>query len=90
MMMINGIFFVGYRLESNSEQNQGFFQLPEENGNDQGRSSYLFDLKNRDEAQHENNHDPIPCYAVSSSYIICKKLDQLSRRDTGFLRFGRK
>ena len=33
----------------------------------------------------------IPCHPISlSSYLLCRKFDHFSRRDTGFLRFGRK
>ena len=31
----------------------------------------------------------IPCHA-KFSHVLCSKVDRLSRRDTGFLRFGRK
>jgi hypothetical protein len=31
----------------------------------------------------------IPCRA-KFSHVLCSKMDRLSRRDTGFLRFGRK
>jgi hypothetical protein len=34
-------------------------------------------------------NDLLPCY-VTPSGILCNQFDRHSRRDTGFLRFGRK
>jgi hypothetical protein len=52
----------------------------------------LADLYNLKETEENNldNYYLIPCHSTSSSFNLYKKLDHPSRRDTGFLRFGRK
>ncbi len=80
--MIIYFAFLAYRIDPNGEGNQALFHTYEENGNEEGK---LVNLKSIEEI-----NNLIPCHPISSSYILCKKLDQLSRRDTGFLRFGRK
>lgn len=84
------IGFLAYRLDSKNEPSQSFFRTSDDNGNDQDRLANFFDMKSSDEFHPDNYHDHIPCYAVTPNYIVCNKFDQFSRRDTGFLRFGRK
>lgn len=80
-------FFLAYRIEPI----QGLFHKYEENLNDEERlANNLYNFKQLEESNSDNYY-PIPCQSTSSSsYILCKKLEHLSRRDTGFLRFGRK
>jgi hypothetical protein len=78
-----------YRIDSNDEPTQALFHKYEESANDEERLANLNNLKSAEE-YNSNNYYSIPCHPTSSSYILCKKLDYLSRRDTGFLRFGRR
>jgi len=78
-----------YRIDENDEPTQALFRKYEESVNDEERLANLYNLKQAEEYNSDNYYSN-PCHPTSSSYILCKKLEHLSRRDTGFLRFGRK
>ncbi len=83
------VSFSAYRINPNDEPTETLFRKYEENANDEGRLANLYNLKQAEE-NNLDNYYLIPCHSTSSSFNLCKKLDHLSRRDTGFLRFGRK
>jgi hypothetical protein len=78
-------FFLAYRIDSNDEPTQALFRKYGESGNDEEK---VVNFKQAEDYNSDNTYF-IPCHRTSS-YVLCNKLDQLSRRDTGFLRFGRK
>lgn len=67
---------------------QGLFRSYEVNTSDEERMANSYNLKPAEENSVNNNYY-ILCHP-KSTHVLCKKFDNLSRRDTGFLRFGRK
>ncbi len=82
-------FFVAYRLVPKDESTQALFPKYEESANDEERLVNLYNPKQVEE-YNSDNYFYIPCHPTLSSYSLCKKFEHLARRDTGFLRFGRK
>ncbi|CAF3360465.1 unnamed protein product [Rotaria sp. Silwood1] len=77
-----------YHINPNYEPMQTLFRSYEYNPND---DETLFNLYNLKQAEKHNldYYYLVRCHPTSS-HILCNKLDNISRRDTGFLRFGRK
>ncbi|CAF4401488.1 unnamed protein product, partial [Rotaria sp. Silwood2] len=74
--------------EPNNEPIQALFRSYEYSPNDE---ETLFNLHNLKQAEEHNldNYYLVLCHPTSL-HILCNKVDNISRRDTGFLRFGRK
>ncbi|CAF1027538.1 unnamed protein product [Rotaria sordida] len=77
-----------YRIIPNNEPIQTLFRSYEYSPNDEQTLVNLYNLKQAEEQNLDNSY-LILCHP-RSSHILCNKLDNFSRRDTGFLRFGRK
>ncbi|CAF1675707.1 unnamed protein product, partial [Adineta ricciae] len=77
-----------YRINSNNEPIDLLFRKYEGPTNDEVQ---LLDFPNEQQADTDelDNYFILPCHP-RSSHVLCNRLDHLSRRDTGFLRFGRK
>ncbi|CAF0951081.1 unnamed protein product [Adineta steineri] len=84
LLVLLNLFLIhsAYRIDSN---NEALFSNYNGKVNDE---EYLDNFKTTEENPLDNYYI-IPCHG-KSSHILCNKLDHLSRRDTGFLRFGRK
>ncbi|CAF3337365.1 unnamed protein product [Rotaria socialis] len=74
-----------YRIYRNNESIQPVFGSYEPSANLQER---LANLKQETENNFDKNYYII-CQP-KSTHILCSQLNNISRRDTGFLRFGRK
>jgi hypothetical protein len=82
--------YLAYRIGGNEEPSQALFRKLKDSANDEERLMNLYNLKRVfEQDQNPDNYYVAPCYPTSS-HILCNRIDHLSRRDTGFLRFGRK
>ncbi|UJR36337.1 hypothetical protein I4U23_029065 [Adineta vaga] len=77
-----------YRINPNNEPTDILFRSYEGPAINEERFADSYDVKHA-ETNDLDNYYIIPCH-MKSSHVLCNKLDRLSRRDTGFLRFGRK
>ncbi|CAF3432976.1 unnamed protein product [Rotaria socialis] len=77
-----------YRIYRNNESIQPVFGSYEPSANLQERLANLNNLKQETENNFDKNYYII-CQP-KSTHILCSQLNNISRRDTGFLRFGRK